>query len=155
MTEGTEDFKFSYLDPTKLTTDQVDDISGLLKQLTSKPKKVDRATLNEILSQSDVFILLVKNPEDRIVAMATLAVRRLLLNKTGIIGDVVVDEQHRGMKLGKRMMEVLINKARSEGALFISLTSHPRREAANHMYQSLKFELIGNIGESNYYRLPL
>src|SRR3989344_6373065 len=134
---------------------QISDINALLKQLTNKPKEVDRAALNEILSQSGVFILTVKNLEGRIMAMATLAVRRLLLNKTGVIGDVVVDEQHRGMKLGKRMMEFLINKAREEKVLFISLTSHPHREAANHMYQSLGFELIGKVGESNYYRLPL
>ena len=137
------------------TESQIGDINALLKQLTSKPKEVNRVVLNEILSQSGVFILVVKNSNGKIIAMATLAVRRLLLNKTAIIGDVVVDEQHRGMKLGKRMMEFLINKAREEKVLFISLTSHPHREAANHMYQSLGFELIGKVGESNYYRLPL
>ncbi|MBI2062213.1 MAG: GNAT family N-acetyltransferase [Candidatus Yanofskybacteria bacterium] len=145
-------FSSLLLEPTE---SQISDINTLLKQLTNKPKEVDGAALNEILSQSGVFVLLVKNSEDRVIAMATLAVRRLLLNKTAIIGDVVVDEQHRGMKLGKKMMECLINKARSEGALFISLTSHPRREAANHMYQSLGFELIGKVRESNYYRLSL
>ena len=140
---------------TELTESQISDINALLKQLTNKPKEVNNAALNEIVSQSGVFILTVKNLEGRIVAMATLAVRRLLLNKTGVIGDVVVDEQHRGMKLGKRMMEVLINKARSEGALSISLTSHPRRKEANFLYQSLGFKLIGSVGESNYYRMLL
>ena len=139
----------------ELTEGQINDINALLKQLTSKPQEVDRAVLNKILSQSGVFILVVKNLDGRIVAMATLAVRRLLLSKTAIIGDVVVDKQHRGKKLGKRMMEFLINKARSEGVLFVSLTSHPNRKEANHLYQSLGFELIGKVGESNYYRLPL
>lgn len=145
-------FSSLLLEPTE---NQISGINRLLKQLTNKPKEVNREALNEILSQSGVSVLLVKNSEDKVVAMATLAVRCLLLNKTAIIGDVVVDEQYRGMKLGKRMMEILINKAKSEEVSFISLTSHPRREAANHMYQSSGFELIGKVGESNYYRLPL
>lgn len=145
---------FSYLQ-TELTESQIGDINALLKQLTTKPKEIDKATLNEILNQSGVFILAINTLEGKIIAMATLAVRRLLLNKTAIIGDVVVDEKYRGIKLGKQVMEFLINKSKSEGASFISLTSHSRREAANHMYQSLGFKLIGNVGESNYYRLPL
>jgi len=139
----------------ELTESQINDINALLKQLTSKPQEVDRAALNEILGQHGVFVLMVKNLDGRIVAMATLAIRRLLLSKTAIIGDVIVDKQHHGKKLGKRMMEFLINKARSEGVLSVSLTSHPNRKEANHLYQSLGFELIGKVGESNYYRLPL
>ena len=102
-----DNFRFGYLDQTKITESQIDDINALLKQLSKKSEGVDASVLKDILSQSGVFVLVVKNLDDRIVGMATLAIRRLLLNKTGIIGDVVVDEKYRGMKLGKIMMEFL------------------------------------------------
>ncbi len=150
-----DNFRFGYLDQTKITESQIDDINALLKQLSKKSEGVDASVLKDILSQSGVFVLVVKNLDDRIVGMATLAIRRLLLNKTGIIGDVVVDEKYRGMKLGKIMMEFLMKAAKFEHVSFISLTSHPDRKEANHLYQNLGFKLIGNVGESNYYRLPL
>ena len=139
----------------KFTEKQISDINALLKQLTNKPKRVNEEVLNEILSQSGVFILVVKNSNGKIIAMATLAIRRLFPGKTAKIESVVVDKKHRGKKLGKRIMERLIEKARSEEALFVSLTTHPSRKEANRLYQSLGFKLIGNIGESNYYRLLL
>ena len=139
----------------KFTEKQISDINALLKQLTNKPKRVNEEVLNEILSQSGVFILVVKNSNGKIIAMATLAIRRLFPGKTAKIESVVVDKKHRGKKLGKRIMERLIEKARLEEALFVSLTTHPSRKEANRLYQSLGFKLIGNIGESNYYRLLL
>jgi len=139
----------------KFTERQISDINALLKQLTNKPKRVNEEVLNEILSQSGVFILVVKNSNGKIIAMATLAIRRLFPGKTAKIESVVVDKKHRGKKLGKRIMERLIEKARLEEALFVSLTTHPSRKEANRLYQSLGFKLIGNIGESNYYRLLL
>ena len=139
----------------KFTERQISDINALLKQLTNKPKRVNEEVLNEILSQSGVFILVVKNSNGKIIAMATLAIRRLFPGKTAKIESVVVDKKHRGKRLGKRIMERLIEKARLEEALFVSLTTHPSRKEANRLYQSLGFKLIGNIGESNYYRLLL
>src|SRR3989344_1525161 len=109
----------------KFTERQISDINALLKQLTNKPKRVNEEVLNEILSQSGVFILIVKNSNGKIIAMATLAIRRLFPGKTAKIESVVVDKKHRGKKLGKRIMERLIEKARLEEALFISLTTHP------------------------------
>ena len=139
----------------KFTERQISDINALLKQLTNKPKRVNEEVLNEILSQSGVFILVVKNSNGKIIAMATLAIRCLFPGKTAKIESVVVDKKHRGKRLGKRIMERLIEKARLEEALFVSLTTHPSRKEANRLYQSLGFKLIGNIGESNYYRLLL
>ena len=148
-------FNFSYLHQGELSNNQIDHINELLKQLTDRPRKISREILDKILGQSGIFILAVKNHHGKIIAIATLAVRGLLLNKTAIIGDVVVDEKYRGMKLGKMLVKSLIKMARSEESLFVSLTSHPRRIEANKLYQSLGFKLIGNIGESNYYRLSL
>ena len=151
----TPTFNFDYLDQRHLTEGQIVDINALLKQLTSKPKEVSMANLKEVLGQSGVFILTVSNLEGKIIGMATLAVRSLLLNRTAIIGDVVVDKEYRGMKLGKKIMEALVRAAKSEEVSFISLTSHPDRKEANYLYQNLGFKLIGKVGESNYYRLPL
>ena len=145
----------SYLAQSDLDDTSIENINSLLKQLTNKPKTIDRETIEKILNQSGVSILVLKELDGTIIGMATVAVRQLLLNKTGIIGDVVLDEKCRGKKLGKTMMRVLITRAKEEGVSFVSLTSHPSREAANYLYQSLGFQLIGKVGESNYYRLPL
>ena len=145
----------NYLSQSDLDDTGIENINSLLKQLTDKPKTIDREMLEKVLNQSGVSILVLKELDGTIIGMATLAVRQLLLNKTGIIGDVVMDEKYRGKKLGKIMMQVLITKAKEEEVSFVSLTSHPSREAANYLYQNLGFKLIGKVGESNYYRLPL
>lgn len=148
-------FNFLFLHQGELAKNGINDINELLKQLTDRPREVDNKILDKILGQSGIFILVVKNSSDKIIAMATLAVRGLLLSKTAIIGDVVVDEKYRSHKLGRKMMELLIKTAKSEEASFVSLTSHPRREEANKLYLKLGFELVGNVGESNYYRMKL
>lgn len=148
-------FNFLFIHQGELTKNGINEINELLKQLTDRPREIDNKILDKILGQSGIFILVVKNPSDKIIAMATLAVRGLLLSKTAIIGDVVVDEKYRNKKLGKRMMERLIRAAKSAEASFVSLTSNPRREEANKLYLKLGFELVGKIGESNYYRLSL
>lgn len=138
-----------------LTDRQVSDINELLKQLTSNPKLVEISSLKNILDQSGVFIVVITNTEGRSVAMATLTVRKLLLNISAMIEDVVIDSKYLGIKLKKKIMEYLITMAREKGCSFVSLTSHPRRKESNQMYQRLGFEMIGKIYENNYYRLIL
>jgi ribosomal protein S18 acetylase RimI-like enzyme len=58
-----------------------------------------------------------------------------------IIEDVVVDEKMRGRGIGAALVHHAIDLAREAGAEGVSLTSNPKREAANHLYQMLGFEL--------------
>ena len=66
------------------------------------------------------------------------------------VEDVVVSSFYRGQQLGRRLMEHLIDYARTElqGA-DVYLTSRPHRVAANELYQSLGF----CRKETNVYKL--
>ena len=64
------------------------------------------------------------------------------------IEDVVVDHAYRGHGYGKTMVEYAIAFIRNTEADTISLTTNPKRIAANHLYQTLGFEKY----ETNVYR---
>jgi ribosomal protein S18 acetylase RimI-like enzyme len=70
---------------------------------------------------------------------------------TARIEDVVVDESCRGQGIGRRIMDTLVELALNHQVSHIDLTSHPRRMAANALYQELGFKK----GETNVYRLVL
>jgi ribosomal protein S18 acetylase RimI-like enzyme len=52
-----------------------------------------------------------------------------------------VDENQRRRGIGEALVREAIDLARRAGAEGVSLTSNPRREAANQLYRSLGFEL--------------
>ena len=58
-----------------------------------------------------------------------------------IIEDVIVDESVRRQGIGESLVRYAIDLAREAGADGVSLTSNSQREAANHLYRSLGFEL--------------
>lgn len=59
----------------------------------------------------------------------------------GRIEDVIVDERHRGMGLGRGLMERLIGLAKEKKVNYITLTSNPSRLEARRLYESLGFEI--------------
>jgi ribosomal protein S18 acetylase RimI-like enzyme len=61
-----------------------------------------------------------------------------------------VDEPARG-GVGAALTKAMIDRARSLGCKTIELTSRPTREAANHLYRKLGFE----VRETNVYRYDL
>jgi ribosomal protein S18 acetylase RimI-like enzyme len=54
---------------------------------------------------------------------------------------VVVDEKMRRLGIGAALIRYALDLARESGAEGVSLTSNSQREAANHLYKSLGFEL--------------
>lgn len=92
----------------------------------------------------------IKNQNEEIVGMATLSLCPLPTGTKAWIEDVVIDAPFRGKGLGRQLLEHLIAEARLK-AVSINLTSHPKRQAANHLYQSLGFEQR----ETNVYKMSL
>lgn len=146
-----------------LTASDVDDINNLLKQLTDKAKFYTYQEAKRIIKQRKVIVCAaIDGPENRVVGMATLKIDDSLAftqyYKRGYIGDVVVNENYRGRGIAKALMLYLINLAKHRHLNYISLTSNPnnpKRAAAIKMYESLGFQLIGKVNDSNYYRLYL
>jgi ribosomal protein S18 acetylase RimI-like enzyme len=96
-------------------------------------------TFEELMEIVDSAILLVaKDPG--IVGVLTLTIYRVPTGKKARIDDVIVDTAARGRGVGEALMREAFERARDEEAQAINLTSHPRREAANRLYQRLGFE---------------
>ena len=55
------------------------------------------------------------------------------------IEGVRVSAEHRGQKLGERMMQAAIDRARNDGCTLVQLTTDRRREDALRFYERLGF----------------
>ena len=90
--------------------------------------------------------------EGRIIGTACLSVYYTPTGAKGDVEDVVVDSACRGRQLGRKLLEHIIDYARTQLApIVLHLTSRPAREAANRLYQSLGFQKR----ETNYYKLTV
>ena len=75
----------------------------------------------------------------KILGCATLCVYDSPTSRKAAIEDVVILEACRGRKLGKRLMEYVLDEARRFAPIEIHLTSRPSRVAANALYTRLGF----------------
>ncbi|MBI4138726.1 GNAT family N-acetyltransferase [Candidatus Uhrbacteria bacterium] len=130
-------------------------INELLAHLQTQPagqtvERIHRATTNHlIIVARDMDAAYAEY--SRIIGMATLVRLDLLTGTKGRIEDVVVHPDFQGQGIGKMLMRHVIHEARLGGFESVDLTSHPRREAANCLYQSLGFK----PRETNVYHLEL
>lgn len=81
----------------------------------------------------------------------TLTVYPLPTGPKAWIEDVVVDDEARGRGLGEALSRAALDAARASGAKEVDLTSRPKREAANRLYQRLGFV----ARDTNVYRMTL
>lgn len=122
----------------------------LTPQLSSSAPTPSRDELEEITA-SLATRLLVAHQGTRILGTLTLVVFRIPTGMRAIIEDVVVDEQARGLGLGKKLTVAALKVACGAGCKTVDLTSRPSRVAANQLYQKLGFE----PRETNVYRYTL
>jgi len=62
---------------------------------------------------------------------------------SGIVEDVVVDEQWRGKGIGKLMMQFAMDHCKRIGCSKLTLSSSMQRTAAHQFYESLGFQKHG------------
>jgi len=86
-----------------------------------------------------------------IIGAATLSLLRTPTGLHARLEDVVVDGEARGQGVGEALTREVIRFAKETGADYIALTSNPRREAANRLYQRVGFQKW----ETNVYRMDL
>lgn len=131
-------------------------INALLAQLP-KDSKLSLEELSECLNQNFALFIAVQAvdehfnpwqsvPEDYL-GMATIFFQKNLSGWIGEIHDVVVDKNHRGRGIGKRLVRKLLETAeefarkhRQDVKLY--LTSRPERTSANRLYRKLGFHLV-------------
>jgi len=99
--------------------------------------------LNELIKSESSTLLTARDPDESspISGILCLSVYRVPTGLRSIIEDVIVDETMRRRGIGEALVRDAIELAREAGADGVSLTSNPRREAANQLYQSMGFEL--------------
>ena len=88
----------------------------LLGQLTDTPF-LTREEFNKILENinSEIYVI---EKDNKIVASGTLLIEKKIIHKGGLVGhmeDIVVDKSNRGDKLGQKIVNFLINKAKEKG----------------------------------------
>ena len=130
----------------------VEALAKLIPQLSSSASALTSDQVRAIVESPATVLLIARREEDRaIVGTLTLALFRIPTGLRAWIEDVIVDQAATGAGIGQLLTTAAINRARQAGARTLDLTSAPRREAANHIYEKLGFDLR----ETNVYRFNL
>ena len=123
----------------------------LLPQLTGSTPSVDVDRLALVLKQPAVTLLVARAESGEIVGTATVVIVATAASWVARLEDVVVDAAARGKGVGAALTSAAIEVARERGVEHLELTTAPRREAANRLYQRLGFKRR----ETNVYRHSL
>ena len=123
----------------------------LLPQLTGSIPPVDVDRLALVLEQPAVTLLVARAEDGEIVGTATVIIVATAASWVARLEEVVVDAEARGKGVGAALTSAAIEVARERGVEHLELTTAPRREAANRLYQRLGFKRR----ETNVYRHPL
>lgn len=134
---------------TRVDDELVASFARLLPQL-SQATPPGKSELDAIVTAPGSSLLAARDGAT-IVGLLTLHIYRIPTGLQAQIDDVVVDDTMRGRGIGEALSRRAIEVARDAGARAVNLTSHPRREAANRLYQRIGFERR----ETNVYRYKL
>ena len=143
-----------HIEKASVVTDELYRVlQRLIPQLTTNKPAPNWDELSALVNSKASTLLLARTPDENseIVGILTLVIYRVPTGLRSMVEDVVVDESMRGYGIGKALMIHAIELAREAGAAGLSLTSNPRREAANHLYRSIGFKRR----ETNAYYLDL
>ncbi len=135
---------------TVVTDELMDAMARLIPQLSSSNPPPSRDEV-EALVASEASVLFVASDDTSVLGMLTLILFRIPTGLRAWIEDVVVDDDARGKGVARRLSEAAVGHAREAGATTVDLTSRPKREAANRLYQSIGFVRR----DTNVYRYQL
>lgn len=133
-----------------ISKDVVEGINRLLLQLNPDSQNISSDRLSEIINSPTIMVFVAREGES-IVGMATLLICNLTSGVRAQVEDVVVDRNHRGKKIGEKLVQHIIEQTLLRGIRKIDLTSKPARIAANKLYQKIGFK----VRETNVYRLDV
>ena len=131
------------------TDSDFNDLSVLMQELSSNIV-FTKDSLERLLADPNSHLYVIRE-EERIVACASLCIFHQPFSTDATIESVVVSSKMRGNGLGQKLMEHLIEEASRMKVDCIHLTSNPKREAANALYQKMGFERY----ETNCYMMKL
>ena len=136
----------------EVTDELIEAFQHLMPQLSKSMQSPSREALQTLVAFPAATLLVAREAESApIIGAATLALVRAPSGVHARLEDVIVDEAARGRGIGEALTHEAIRLAKEAGADYIALTSNPRREAANRLYQRLGFQKW----ETNVYRLDI
>ncbi len=138
----------------KLKNDEVEqyikEINLLYGQLSSHHKEISSERLYAVLGSENSFVTGAFDGQ-KLVGVGSLHIVKMIGGSKGLIEEVVVDGNYRRQGIAKTLMHKIIEEGKTLGLKYLDLTSNPKREAANKLYQSLGFDLRG----TNCYRFNI
>ncbi|HSL43550.1 MAG TPA: GNAT family N-acetyltransferase [Anaerolineales bacterium] len=128
---------------SEITEELNEALQRLVPQLGAHKHPPTKDEVVELIKSEASKLLVAREPDENgpIAGILCLTVYRVPTGLRSIIEDVIVDESMRRRGIGEALVQCAIELAREAGAEGVSLTSNPKREAANRLYQSLGFEL--------------
>ena len=123
----------------------------LVPQLSTSNPPPTLAEVTAMLASDAITQFVARDDDDRIIGVATLAVFPIPTARRAWIEVVIVAEAQNGHGIGSALTHAMIDRARELGCKTVELTSRPTREAANHLYRKLGFQ----VRETNVYRLVI
>lgn len=120
---------------------RVAEIEELLGQLSKSgicPKLSEREVADALRCPNTRMYAVCTNTHE-ILAMSFLHIKHEVTGTFAVIEKFVVHKEYRGMSLGKRLGQTLIDEARVLGVKKIELTSAYTRQDARRLYASLGF----------------
>jgi len=133
------------------TPDLVGAMAELIPVLSPRRQPPHAAQLQAILDDERLHLLLARDPMGVIAGSVTLILYRVPTGLRARIEDLVVSPRHRGLGLGRALMEHAMLAARQAHAHVLDLTSNPSRFEANQLYLALGF----TRWDTNVYRKVL
>jgi len=134
-----------------VTPDLVRAMADLIPALSPQRPPPDATQLQAILDDERLHLFLARDPQGTVAGSITLILYRVPTGLRARIEDLVVSPRHRGLGLGRALMERAMLAARQAHAHVLDLTSNPSRLEANQLYLSLGFMRW----ETNVYRKVL
>lgn len=113
-------------------------LSTLYLQLNSELRQL---SLKDILVVPDNLDVVVCLEDDMLIGIAMMAKYKVVSGYKGMIEDVVVSQDHRGKGIGRKLMELLLQRAKECELDDVLLFSGHHRTAAITLYKSLGFTL--------------
>lgn len=126
------------LTPSDITEELQSQLSELYLQLNSELKQ---RSLKTILANSKVIEIVACFEEKTLIGIAMMAKYMVISGHKGMIEDVVVSQNHRGNGIGRKLMELLLIRAKECNLDDVLLFSGHHRTAAVSLYKSLGFTL--------------
>ena len=129
--------KIALLQESDVNPEMEKQLAGLFRQLNADIKQIN---LKQVLDPENPICLVYCKEGDNVLGMALMCTYTVISGIKGWVEDVVVDVEHRGKGIGRKLMEKLVELGKEKGLTEILLFSADKRIEAINLYKSLGFK---------------